>query len=415
MLGAVACSQPQPQPLLIVGAGPAGLAASIEAAASGPVVLLEAAERAGGSAIWATGVTVLPLRPGGHPHLDALRTDGVDWLTEQGVAFGPTAAPAPRGFQSLQPVGGGAQLAAVLIDKAKRAGVQLRTGCAVEALVPGDVWTVKTDSCGSFSSPVLVLATGGVLGDDAARQAWLGEPTPRLSPATTARTGLALTKSLGAARFDEGRVLWFDHVSPISGLGRTLAAPPSAVALSATGERLSGALRGYGPGLEGVAWAIVSGVDRGRSQLFDIALGQLVPLSQHVSEGGGFEADTVADVALRTGISEDMITAALRRRTPRGPGGLPSGPHAVVRLERAAAKQLGGLQTDAQGRVLSPAGRPLPGLFAAGELTGFHGLHAGHTPVDSTMVVGAVVTGRIAGREAMRSAALRPGLFAPQD
>lgn len=401
MLFLAGCSRPSP--VLVVGAGPAGLAAAIEASGDRPVILLDAADQAGGSALWATAATVLPVRTGTHPHLDRLRTDGVDWLKDQGLVFEPTSAPAPRGFESLQPVGGGPQLVAVLVDRARQAGVELRTGCAVNALTPSDGWTATTDACGVFTASSVVLATGGVLGNDAARRAWVGAQTPRLSPASTASTGLELTAGLGASRFDEGRMLWFDHVSAIGDLGRCLVAPPSAVALGPAGERRQGALRGYGPGVEDVAWAIISGADRARTQLYDVDRGELVSLSRHLSEGGGSEAHSLAEVAVHTGIAQDKLSLALRRRTPRGPGPLPDGPHAVVRLQKAPAKQLGGLRADARGRLLDASGRPIQGLFGAGELTGFLGLHAGQSPIDSTMVVGAVVTGRVAGKEAVKA------------
>lgn len=393
-----ACSSPEP--LIVVGAGPAGLAAAIEAADERDVLVLEATERLGGSALWATGVTVLPVQPAAHPHLGRLAPLGVDWLTELGVPFGPTSAPAPRGFRALQPLGGGPQLVSVLVEKAREKGVEFKTHCAVAALSWVDGWTVDAGGCGVYRAPSVVVATGGILGDDAARQAWLGEDTPRLSPKTTAPSGLSLTVSVNAARFDEGRVLWFDHISPVGGVGRTLAAPPSTIALSASGDRIQGALRGWGPGQKGVEWAIVSGSERSRTQLFDIDRQGFVSLADHLAQGGGKEAVDVAEIAVYTGIPEEKLEAVLRRRTPRGPGPLPDGPHAVLRLQRAPAKQLGGLKTDARGRVLDASNRPIPGLYAAGELTGFHGLHAGQTPVDSTMVVGAVVTGRIAGKGA---------------
>jgi tricarballylate dehydrogenase len=62
----------------------------------------------------------------------------------------------------------------------------------------------------------------------------------------------------------------------------------------------------------------------------------------------------------------------------------------------------GGLHVDEHAHVLDPAGQPLPGLYAAGELVG--GLFAGNYPGGSGLTAGAVY-GRRAGRSAARCAA----------
>ena len=59
----------------------------------------------------------------------------------------------------------------------------------------------------------------------------------------------------------------------------------------------------------------------------------------------------------------------------------------------------GGLHVDDDARVLDPAGRPLPGLYAAGELVG--GLFSGNYPGGSGLTAGAVY-GRRAGAAAAR-------------
>ncbi|HQG17202.1 MAG TPA: FAD-binding dehydrogenase, partial [Ornithinibacter sp.] len=47
------------------------------------------------------------------------------------------------------------------------------------------------------------------------------------------------------------------------------------------------------------------------------------------------------------------------------------GPLVAVRLRVLSRKTLGGLHTDLSGRVLDPSGEPVPGLYAAGEVSGF--------------------------------------------
>src|SRR4051794_21614681 len=78
-----------------------------------------------------------------------------------------------------------------------------------------------------------------------------------------------------------------------------------------------------------------------------------------------------------------------------------AGPLIAVRLSILTRKTLGGLQTDLSGRVLTAAGEPLAGLYAAGEVAGFGGggMH-GHRALQGTFLGGCLFSGRAAGRAA---------------
>lgn len=79
------------------------------------------------------------------------------------------------------------------------------------------------------------------------------------------------------------------------------------------------------------------------------------------------------------------------------------GPLIAVRLNIVSRKTLGGLQTDLSGRVLDDSGSPVPGLYAAGEVSGFGGggIH-GYRSLEGTFVGGCLFTGRQAGRALVR-------------
>ncbi len=62
----------------------------------------------------------------------------------------------------------------------------------------------------------------------------------------------------------------------------------------------------------------------------------------------------------------------------------------------------GGLRTDALGRVLTPSGRPIPGLYAVGEVTGVYY----HKYPVGTSVIRGVTFGRLAGADAAAVAAV---------
>jgi predicted oxidoreductase len=78
-----------------------------------------------------------------------------------------------------------------------------------------------------------------------------------------------------------------------------------------------------------------------------------------------------------------------------------AGPLIAVRLNILTRKTLGGLQTDLDSRVIGADGRPVPGLFAAGEVAGFGGggVH-GYAALEGTFLGGCIFSGRAAGRAA---------------
>lgn len=76
-----------------------------------------------------------------------------------------------------------------------------------------------------------------------------------------------------------------------------------------------------------------------------------------------------------------------------------NGPLIAVRLNILSRKTLGGLQTNLSGQVLNVAGEAIPGLYAAGEASGFGGggVH-GYRSLEGTFVGGCLFTGRVGGR-----------------
>jgi len=78
-----------------------------------------------------------------------------------------------------------------------------------------------------------------------------------------------------------------------------------------------------------------------------------------------------------------------------------NGPLIAVRLNILTRKSLGGLHTDIEGRVLTPDGTVMPGLYAAGEVCGFGGGgYHGYNALEGTFLGGCLFSGRIAGQNA---------------
>jgi predicted oxidoreductase len=81
-----------------------------------------------------------------------------------------------------------------------------------------------------------------------------------------------------------------------------------------------------------------------------------------------------------------------------------AGPLIGVKLHIITRKTLGGIQTDLESRALDLDGRPIDGLYAAGEVAGFGGggVH-GYNALEGTFLGGCLFSGRAAGRAAARS------------
>jgi predicted oxidoreductase len=82
-----------------------------------------------------------------------------------------------------------------------------------------------------------------------------------------------------------------------------------------------------------------------------------------------------------------------------------AGPLIAVKLHVLTRKSLGGIHTDLDARALGEGGAPIPGLYAAGEASGFGGggVH-GYRALEGTFLGGCLFSGRAAGRAAARDA-----------
>ncbi|MGX6606446.1 FAD-binding dehydrogenase [Micromonosporaceae bacterium Da 78-11] len=78
-----------------------------------------------------------------------------------------------------------------------------------------------------------------------------------------------------------------------------------------------------------------------------------------------------------------------------------AGPLIGIKLHVLTRKTLGGIQTDLSSRAIGLDGRPIAGLYAAGEVAGFGGggVH-GYNALEGTFLGGCLFSGRTAGRAA---------------
>lgn len=120
---------------------------------------------------------------------------------------------------------------------------------------------------------------------------------------------------------------------------------------------------------------------------------------REIANGFSKDAQVTAIHGARHYIGDRLIRVARPHRLldPKA-GGL-----IAVRLHVITRKTLGGVETDLDGRVLTPSGDPLPGLYAAGEVAGFGGggMH-GYRSLEGTFLGGCIFSGRQAARGIVR-------------
>ncbi|WP_275661789.1 FAD-binding dehydrogenase [Lentibacillus sediminis] len=89
----------------------------------------------------------------------------------------------------------------------------------------------------------------------------------------------------------------------------------------------------------------------------------------------------------------------IRAAVPHKILGPKNGPLIAVRLHILSRKTLGGLQTNLSGQVLDETGTTIPGLYAAGEVSGFGGGgEHGYRALEGSFLGGCLFSGRAAGR-----------------
>ena len=216
----------------------------------------------------------------------------------------------------------------------------------------------------SLVAKTAVLATGG----------WCGKYAFSDNPPELRGDGIALAQSLGAAVRDMDAVQYEPTVALAPAAVRGI---PVITTMLHEGATFRNAL-----GEEFLPDRHANKDELSRAILAEIAAGR------GVDGGVWFDATGVPADVLRTRYADTVRRyAAAGVDVTREPMLVAPAPHT----------SLGGVVIDARCRVLRPDGSPVPGLFAAGEVTGgVHGLNR----IGGNAGTEVLVFGRIAGREA---------------
>lgn len=141
-------------------------------------------------------------------------------------------------------------------------------------------------------------------------------------------------------------------------------------------------------------------------------------------------AGTIAGLAAKAGLPAAALEETVRRYNAMVAGGVdeefgrfgpgkPLQPVAVaqppfyaVQFFPLTRKSMGGVAIDETCRVVDARRQPIPGLFAAGELTGLAGIN-GKAGLEGTFLGPSILTGRIAGRSVLAAAGRPSGARPP--
>ena len=358
----------------------------------------------------------------------------VRWIAAHGVPFHQPVYYLAKGPPRVQPVGGGETVHRELTRAAREAGVIFRFDCAADALIAehGVIAGVRLASGETLPASAVVLACGGFQANPAMMREHFGEggdSVPLLAPRAhyNAGDGIRMARALGADSSGESSGM---HIEPVDPRSKNQAAVvllyPYGIVVGRDGRRFFD----EGAGLVHETWEAFS-----RRLHFEVpgrtafaildARVRAIPDWQRAtrSEVPPFEAATLRELAKLIGVDADNLHATVAAYNAACTGdakkfdatlcdGLAASasltppksnwsraiaepPFLAWPIVGAIAYTFGGLATDSGARVLRN-GAPIPGLYAAGEITGyFYG-----TAPNAVSVLRAFVFGRIAGREA---------------
>lgn len=389
-----------------------------------------------------------------------------DWLAALGVRFEHLQADDSSGDipRFHYPAAHGAGIVLPLYRAVlKHPLVQFRlhteiTGLMVEhGRVTGVTGTeLRSGSKQSWRANHVLLATGGIAGSlEKIRAHW---PTHFPAAAEILAGGSVFARGMGhelavqaGAELAQMDRHWFypvgipDPLAPDSGHGITLTSPRG-IWVDARGQRFVNPLASNRLILD----RIMQQTPTGFWIIFDDATRKLqrartiryrhdqaryqreVLLNPRIVQ----RAEDLATLARRSGLPADELKATVTRynelvaagtdtdfgRFPAShsdnvtmpavaPAPVRTPPFYAVRIYPSNAESMGGVRIDFDARVLAGDGNPIPGLYAAGEITGVMGMNGSRYRVNGLYLGPSILTGRLAA--ATIAEALTPPSYAP--
>ena len=437
--------------VVIVGAGGAGMTAAIMMKQAGKdFVLLEKMPYAGGNTTKATGgmnaaethyqkeqgiedsveLFAADTMKGGHDLNDpalvnilaARSADAIDWLDSIGaelpkISFSGGAS-VSRIHAPADGSGVGGFLVSAFSKKLEELGVEIMYNTAATELLTdanGRVCGVKAEGkdCNYiFNCKEVILATGGF----GANEEMYTQYRPDLKGTVTTNApgatgdGIVMAQKLGAALVDIEQIQLHPTVEQETSMLITESVRgDGAILVNQSGKRFTNELLTR----DAVSAAELEQEGQYAYIIFDQNLrDHLKAVEKYVSTGITVQADTIEGLAEQLKIDPATLKKTLDDwngyvkaqndpdfgRTTGMEADLTTPPYYAIKIAPGIHHTMGGVKIDTAARVINTEGKPIEGLFAAGEVTG--GVHGGNR-LGGNAVADIVIFGRIAAATAI--------------
>jgi uncharacterized protein len=442
--------------VLVVGAGIAGLSAALEAANGGAkVTVIEMASVFGGHAVMSEGdVTIIdtPLqRERGvrdapdlaykdfiewgedanaewvHYYVAHSNADIYDWLTGMGVVFeGLRQYPGNSAPRAHITRGRGLGLVTPIYRACLGNSniVFMWNTKVVELLVEhGRVTGLKAqnlrqDTLRDFRARAVVLATGGFQSNlQLVRQHWpKGVPFPRRllagSGIHSMGSGLELATKAGATLRSLDHQWNYDRGLPdprYPGMNRGLNAAVEGVRVNALGKPFKPPSESDKVVLAAVLaqpgatyWTIFDEKSKRTFFISGSDWADFDRIQRVILDNRDIvkQARSLDDLAAQTGLPAGALKETIGYYNS-GPRKINTPPFYAAQFFPLTRKSMGGIAVDRDARVVDEKKRPIPGLYAAGEVTGEAGIN-GKAALEGTFLGSGVVIGRVSARAILR-------------
>ena len=437
--------------IVIIGAGGAGMTAAIMAQQAGKdFVILEKMPYVGGNTTKATGgmnaaethyqkeqgiedskaLFAADTMQGGHalndPQLVAMlansSSDAIDWLDSIGAELPKISFSGGASVNRIHAPADGSGVGNYLVDrfsaKLDELGVEVMLNTtATELLVDaeGKICGVKAegaDALYTFNCKAVVLATGGF----GANLDMIAEYRPDLQGTVTTNApgatgdGILMAKALGADLVDIEQIQLHPTVEQTTSMLITESVRgDGAILVNQQGLRFTNELLTR----DAVSAAELAQEGQYAYILFDQNLrDHLKAIEKYVKAELTVQADTIEGLAEQLGIDPATLAKTLADwneivknqrdpdfgRTTGMNADLTTPPYYAIKIAPGIHHTMGGVKINTAAEVINTEGKVIPGLFAAGEVTG--GVHGGNR-LGGNAVADIVIFGRIAALSAI--------------
>ena len=436
--------------IVIVGAGGAGMAAAIMARQAGvDFIILEKMPYVGGNTTKATGgmnaaethyqkeqgiedsveLFAADTMAGGHnlndpelvQTLAEKSAEAIDWLDTIGAELPKISFSGGASTNRIHAPADGSAVGNFLVDKfyakLSELGVEVMLNTQATELIveDGKIAGVKAegpDALYTINSKAVILATGGF----GANLDMIAEYRPDLRGTVTTNApgatgdGIVMAQAVGAALVDIEQIQLHPTVEQTTSMLITESVRgDGAILVNQGGKRLTNELLTR----DAVSTAELAQEGQYAYIIFDQHLrDNLKAIEKYVTNGLTVQADTIEGLAEQLNIDPATLAQTLADwnaavaaqndaefgRTTGMNADLTVAPYYAIQIAPGIHHTMGGVKINTSAEVISTEGQPIPGLFAAGEVTG--GVHGGNR-LGGNAVADIVIFGRIAAESAM--------------